>query len=159
MTTIMANNWENHLKDDPSNEFSNKTMDKLFEAFDLTKIPSPCMIEAISKQQTVFLAQAPISNHILFLHHFSKIDGTRMEPDTKYFVLVGTGSSAYPAQVDESIFDKSTAKVPAWNSLIALADPDVVGTLVARANATDKDFRKCIPIPPFLATHLIHKGG
>ena len=134
----MANNWENHLKDDPSNEFSNKTMDKLFEAFGPTKDPATCMIEALSEQQTVFLAQAPISNHILFLHHFSKIGGTRMEPDKKHFVLVGTGSHAYPAQVNESIFDTSTAKVPAWNSFTALADADAVKTLTARANATDK---------------------
>ena len=159
MTTTMANNWENHLKDDPSNEFSNKTMDKLFEAFGPTKDPATCMIEALSEQQTVFLAQAPISNHILFLHHFSKIGGTRMEPDKKHFVLVGTGSHAYPAQVNESIFDTSTAKVPSWNSFTALADADAVKTLTTRANAMDKEYRNCIPLPPFLATHLIHQGG
>ena len=78
MTTTMANNWENHLKDDPSNKFSNKTMDKLFEAFGSTKSSATCMTEAISEQQTFSLVQAPISNHILFLHYFSKIGETRM---------------------------------------------------------------------------------
>ena len=159
MSSIMSNNWENHLKDDPSNEFSNKTMDKLFDAFAPAKTPAMCLTEAIAEQQTVFLAQAPISNHILFLHHFNKIGGTRMQPDQKHFVLVGTGPTAYPAQTEEAIFATSNAKVPTWNSFTALADADAVKALATRANAPNKEFRSCIPIPPFLATHLIHQGG
>ena len=90
----MSNNWENHLKYDPSNDFSNKTMVKLFRNFESTKNPTVYLAEAVSEKHTVFLAQAPVSNHILFLHDFTKLEGTRMNPDTTYFALVGTGPTA-----------------------------------------------------------------
>ena len=159
MNTIMSNNWENHLKDDPSNEFSNKTMVELFSSFGPTKTPDTCLDEAVSEDHTVFIAQAPVSNHILFLHHFTKLGGTRMNPDKTNFVLVGTGSTAYPAQTDESIFDTVLEKIPAWTSFLSLTDADAVKDLPTRANAAEKGFRNCIPVPPFLASALIHQGG
>ena len=159
MSTIMSNNWVNHLKDDPSNEFSNKTMVALFTSFGPAKTPSVCLEEAVSETHTVFLAQAPVSNHILFLHHFTKLGVTRMNPDIAHFTLFGTGPIAYPAQTTDSIFDSIQEKVPAWNSFTSLADADAVNGLSIRANATEKGFRNCIPVPPLLAAPLTHQGG
>lgn len=61
-----------------------------------------------------------------------------MNPDKTNFVLVETGSVAYPTQTDESIFDSVEEKVPSWNSFTALTDADVVKDLSIRANATQK---------------------
>jgi len=48
MSNILANNWENHFKDHPSNEGSNKTMSELFLSFNLTS-PDDCLASAIEE--------------------------------------------------------------------------------------------------------------
>ena len=82
-----------------------------------------------------------------------------MNPDTAHFTLVGTRPIVYPAQTTDSIFDSIQEKVPVWNSFTSLADADAVNGLSIRANATEKVFRNCIPVPPLLAAPLIHQGG
>ena len=112
MSRILSNNWENYFKDHPSNEASNKTMDELFTNFNLTT-SSACLASTIEEQDTVLLAQAPITNHIFFLHHLQMLGGTRTSPTTKHFALSGYGPSAYLIQVtDESLFAESDHQVP-----------------------------------------------
>ena len=93
MPTILANTWENHFSANHSNEASNKSMSALFLSFNHQKTVEACISTASEEVDTIFIAKAPISNHIMFLHHFTKLGGTRTNPDEKYFVLVGTGSS------------------------------------------------------------------
>ena len=40
MPIMLANNWENFFKDNPTNEDSNKTMVALFELFGAPKTPA-----------------------------------------------------------------------------------------------------------------------
>ena len=134
-------------------------MVELFASFGPSKTPAICLDKTVSENHTDFIAQAPVSNHILFIHHFTKLGGTRMNPDKANFALVGTEPIAYPAQTKESIFDMVQEKVPAWNSFTALIDANAVKELSIRANPTEEGFHNCIPVLPFLAPTLIHQGG
>ena len=160
MPSTLANNWENHFKDRPSNELSDKTMEALLESFANNKSLDDCLISALEEKDTVFMAKAPITGHIMFLHHFTKIGGTRTMPTTRIFTLVGTEETAFPAQINkEVLFETTTTKFPVWTQLTALTDPDGVASVTTRANATAKTVRNCIPLPPFLASALIDQGG
>ena len=160
MHSTLANNWENHFKDRPSNELSNKTMPALLESFANSKSLDDCLTSALEEQDTVFMAKAPISGHIMFLHHFTKIGGTRTMPTARIFVLIGTEESAFPAQINrESLFDTTTTKFPVWAHLTTLTDPEGVADVTIRANAAEKIIRNCTPLPPFLASALIDQGG
>ena len=68
MHSTLANNWENHFRDRPSNELSNKTMPALLESFANKKSIEDCLTSALEEQDTVFMATALISGHIMFLH-------------------------------------------------------------------------------------------
>ena len=159
MSNILSNNWENHFKEHPSNEANNKIMDELFEIFNLTT-PSVYLVSAIEEQETVFIAQAPITNHILFLHHFQKIGGTRTSPTTKHFTLSGYGPLTYPTQVTaKSLFTKSDHQVPSWVAFTSITDSTSVTSLTTPLNVTSCKYHHCIPIPPFLVTSLMDTGG
>ena len=157
MPTILANTWENHFSANHSNEASNKSMSALFLSFNHQKTVEACISTATEEVDTIFIAKAPISNHIMFIHHFTKLGGTRTNPDEKYFVLIGTGSSAYPTQTTKaSCFDSSAGHpVSTWASVTALTDAVSVFALTTRANFTQKIFRNCFPLPPFIATALM----
>ena len=160
MPIMLANNWENFFKDNPINEDSNKTMAALFELFGAPKTPAECLQAAIEEQDTVFIAKAPVSNHIIFLHHVTKIGGTRTNPTEHVFAHVGTGSLAYPGHVTEaSLFTPYSSTVPAWTTLKTVDTIEAVNALVIRANAVPKNFRPIMPLPPFMATVLIDQGG
>ena len=160
MPIILADNWENYFKDNPLNEESNKKMQQLFELFGANKTPEQCLKAAIDEQDTVFMAKAPISNHIIFLHHLTKIGGTRITPTEHLFAHVGTSSTAYPGHVSEaSLFTPHDFQVPAWGTLKAVDNIAAVAALAIRANAAPKNFRPIVPLPPFLATVLIDEGG
>ena len=160
MPIMLANNWENFFKDNPTNEDSNKTMVALFELFGAPKNPAKCLQAAIEEQDTVFIAKAPVSNHIMFIHHFTKIGGTRTNPTKHLFAHVGTGNPSYPGHVTEaSLFTPHNTSVPAWTNLKAVDTEDAVTALVTRANAAPKEFRPIMPLPPFLAVMLIDQGG
>jgi len=160
MSSILSNNWENFFKDRPSNELSDKTMADLFSSFNAGKSLDECLSAAIEEQDTVFLAKALITNHIMFLHHFSKVGGTRTMPTARVFALVGTGESAFPAQLNkEVLFNTTDTKYPTWASFTSLKDSADVSKITIRANASNKAIRNCIPLPPFLAAALIDQGG
>ena len=160
MPSTLANNWENHFKDRPSNQLSNKTMSALLESFDNDKSLDHCLTTALEETDTIFMAKAPISGHIMFLHHFTKAGGTRTMPTTRTFILVGTEETAFPAQINkEALFDTTTTKSPAWTHLTALTDPEGVASVTIRTNAATKTIRNCIPLPPFLASALVNQGG
>ena len=132
-------------------------MSALFLSFNHQKTVDACISTASEEVDTIFIAKAPISNHIMFLHHFTKLGGTRTNPDEKHFVLVGTGSSAYPAQTNkESCFGSSAGHpVSTWANVTALTDAASISTLTTRANSAQKVFRNCFPLPPFIATALM----
>ena len=110
MLSTLVNYWESFLNSHPSNETSNKTLAQLFSLSITGDEFEQLTYFALSKPNTLFIAKAPISNHILFFHHTTKIGGTRADPVERLFVLVGTGSTAYPAQIDpNTIFASSLA--------------------------------------------------
>ena len=159
MSIIMSNNWENHFKDHPSNEVRNKTMSALLSRFNLTT-PADCLAYAIEEQETVFLAQAPITHHILFLHHFHKIGVTRTSPNTKHFTLSGYGPSAYPKQVTNvSMFAESNHQVPSWVAFTSITNSSSVNGLTTHLNDTICSYRNFILISPFLAAALMYTCG
>ena len=160
MPIMLANNWENFFKDHPSNKDSNRTMETLFELFSAPKTTAECLQASFAKQDTVFMAKAPILNHIIFIHHVTKIGGTRTNPTEHLFTLVGTGSIAYPGHVaEDSLFTPINAPVPAWTNLKAVDTIEAVDALIIRANAVPKVFRPIMPLPPFMAITLIDQGG
>ena len=160
MPIILANNWENFFKENPLNEESNRTMQQLFELFGANQNFAQCLESAINEQDTVFMAKAPISNHIIFLHHLTKVGGTRITPTKHLFAHVGTGSIAYPGHVTEaSLFTPHDSQVPTWATLKTVDSIAAITALTIRANATLKSFRPIVPLPPFLATVLIDEGG
>ena len=135
-------------------------MATLFELFGQPKTTAECLQAALDEQDTVFMAKAPISNHIIFIHHVTKIGGTRTNPTEHLFAHVGTGGIAYPGHVTEdSLFSPTNASVPTWNSLKVVDTIENVAALSIRANAVPKVFRPIIPLPPFLAITLIDQGG
>ena len=156
MPIMLANNWENFFKYNLINEESNKTIVALFELFDAPKTPAECLQAAIEEQDTVFIAKAPVSNHIIFFHHVTKIGGTRTNPTKHLFAHVGTGSLAYPGHVTEaSLFTPCSSTVPAWTTLKTVDTIKSVNALVIRANAVPKNSRPIMPLPPFMAIVLI----
>ena len=52
----------------------------------------------------VLFAKAPITNHIMFNHHFTSNGETRPMPVTKPFILSSTISMAFPAQINRNIY-------------------------------------------------------
>ena len=88
MSIILANNWETHFREHLANETNNKTMDELFNIF-TTQSPSTCLVISIEEQETVFISQAPITNHILLLYHFQELGGAKTSPTLS--------TSPYPA--------------------------------------------------------------
>jgi len=160
MPTILANNWENFFKDHPSNEQSNKTMEALLDGFKTAKSLADCLQFAIEEKETVFIAKAPVTNHIMFLHHFTKIGGTRNMPTPRIFALIGANESAFPGQLNKEIlFSTTTTKFAPWASLTAITDADSISAVAVRNNAANKEIRNCIPLPPFMASALIDQGG
>ena len=160
MSNILANNWENHFKDHLSNEASNKTMSELFLSFATRSTVANCLKAAIEEKPTLFMVRIPNPHHVLFLHNFTKLGGTRTNPDIKLFALVGTGTTAYPAHVtQETMFQDTDIQVPTWTQFNALTNADDVNTMTTRANSAAKHVRPCCPIPPFLATILVNQGG
>ena len=110
MPTILENNWENFFKDHTSNEQSNKTMDALLDGFKPAKTFVYCLQSAIEEKETVFISKAPVTNHIMFLHHFTKIGGACTIPTSRIFSLIGTNESAFPDQLNKEILFSTTTK-------------------------------------------------
>ena len=51
------------------------------------------------------MVKAPFLNHIVFLHHISKLGGTRTNKNETIFALMGTSTKALPAQTKkETLF-------------------------------------------------------
>ena len=157
MLNVLSNNWENYFGDHPSNETSNKTMADLFLSFGVRTSAQNCMNTAIAEQETVFMIRSPLTNHIMFLHHFTKLGGTRTMPISRLFALVGAGPLAYPAHVSqETLFVDTEVQVPTWAHLTDLADADEINDLVANISTR---IRPICPLPPFLAAVLLDQGG
>ena len=105
MPIFLVNNWENHFKDNPTNEDNNKTMDQLIALFAPTVDLDTCLANSLNEQDTVFIGKSPNANRIIFFHHVTKLGGTRTMPDEKKIILVGTDSTSFPAQAPkESLF-------------------------------------------------------
>ena len=135
-------------------------MDQLIALFAPTVDLDTCLSNIINDQDTVFMGKASNANHIIFFHHVIKLGGTRTIPDEKNFILVGTNSTAFPAQASkEYLFYPVEFAVPVWTSLRDITDPAQVTNLTIRANAAPKKFRPCMPTPPLLVTILIDQGG
>jgi len=119
-----------------------------------------CLFTVMEEPYTIFIAKAPITKHIMFIHHFTNIGGTRTMLTSKRFILSGTTSTAFPAQVNkENLFDQVEFNSPCWTSFKALKGADGVPALTACENAATKQYRMCCPVPLFLASDLIHQGG
>ena len=144
---IPANNWKSHFRKHSNNDTNNNTIEDLFHIFS-TQPPSGCLSSSVEEQETIFLALAPISSHIQFLLHFTKLGGTGTSPTTKHFALSGFGPVAFPTQVNSSLFEKTDHKVPSWTAFTAITDAAAVPSLIAHGNSTAYQFRTCIPIPP-----------
>ena len=81
-------------------------------------------------------------------------------PISRLFILSGTTSHAFPAQINKlSLFDDTECQLPLWSAFKDLKDSEGVANLVVRGNAALKKFRMCTPVPPFLAFALINEGG
>ena len=105
MPILLGNNWDNHFKNNPTNEDNNKTMDQLIALFAPTIDLENCLANSLNEQYTIFMGKTPNANHIIFFHHVTKLGGTRTMPDKKIFILVGTDSTAFPAQASkQSLF-------------------------------------------------------
>ena len=160
MLIFLTNNWENHFKGNPMNKDNNKTMDHIINLFAPNITIDDCLSNSLKEQDTVFTAKSPNADHIIIFHHITNLGGTRTTPNTKTFVLVGMESVAFPAQVSmEYFFVSVDHAVPAWNVFTAITGPEQATNLNPCANAVEKSFRPCMPIPPFLATMLIDQGG
>ena len=160
MPIFLGNNWENHFKDNPTNKDNNKMMDQLIALFAPTVDLDTCLSNSLNEQDTVFTGKTPNANHIIFFRYFTKLGCTRTMPDEKNFILVGTDSTAFPAQASkESCLSLVKFAVPVWISLLYIANPAQVTNLTVRANAAPKKFRRFMSIPPFLTTVLINQGG
>ena len=156
----LTNNWENHFRDNPTNEVNNKTMVQLMESFGAGIPTADCLVKATEEQDMVFMAKAPVSNHILFLHHFTKIGGMRINPATKSFAIEGFGAQRYPTQGDhEPMFSPYLCQIPIWTIFTSLTSAENVIGLQVRANAVQKPFQTCTPVHPFLASFLTDQGG
>ena len=136
MPILLGNNWDNHFKNNPTNEDNDKTMDQLIELFAPTVNLDNCLANSLNEQDTVFLGKTPNDNHIIFFQHIIKLEGTKTMPDEKIFILVGTDSTAFPAQSSkQSLFSPIEFVVPIWNSFRDITDPDQITNLTVRANA------------------------
>ena len=141
MLIFLTNNWENHFKGNPMNKDNNKTMDHIINLFAPNITIDDCLSNSQKEKDTVFMAKAPNSDHIIFFHHITSIGGTRTTPDAKTFVLVGMDSVAFPAQVSmESLFVSVDHAVPAWNVFTAITGPNQSTNLNPRANAAERVF-------------------
>ena len=157
MPTSLANNWENHFRGIPNMEESNKTSDELMQLFDRESSIDDCLSNATEEKDTVFMVKAPFSNNIVFLHHISKLGGTRTNKNETIFALMGTSAKALPAQTNkETLFTSFEAKTPTWTAIYDADDDMDLKSLPARSKRT---FRPCIPLPPFLSTAFIDMGG
>ena len=136
MPSTFANNWENHVKDHPSNNLSNKMVVSFFSCFSTKKSLDDCLFSAIEEKHTNLMAQAPITSYIMFLHHFTKVGGTRTMPTTRIFALIGTDEVAFPAQINkEVLFESTTTKYSVCNQFTTLTDPEGVVGINVRENA------------------------
>ena len=101
MPILLVNNWEKHIKEKPTNKDNNKTMDQLIALFAPTVDLNTCIANSLNEQDTVFMGKTPNANHIIFFHHVTKLEGNMTMPDEKIFILVGTNSTAFPAQASK----------------------------------------------------------
>ena len=76
-------------------------MDQLIAIFAPTINLDNCLANSLIEQDTVFMGKTPNANHIIFFHHVTKLGGTRTMPDKKNSILVGTDSTAFPAQASK----------------------------------------------------------
>ena len=76
----LTNNWENHFCENPTNEANNKTTVQSTTSFGAGIQSVDCLVKTTEEQDTVFTAKVPVLNHILFLHHFTKIGGNKDQP-------------------------------------------------------------------------------
>jgi hypothetical protein len=161
MSTTLANTWESHFRNHPSNEASNKTLSQLFELFDIADQAEKCKTFALSEPDTLFLALAPISGHLLPFHHTTKIGGTRTPPNERFFTLVGTGTSAYPAQIaaNDLFASQEPSRNPSWRSIMDATDPASLLNLPTNARSTSTPKRNFIPVPPFIASTIMPIEG
>ena len=83
MTIFLANNWGDHFKENPKNEDNNKTIDQLIDLFAPRITIDDFLSNILKEQDTVFMAKAPNTDHIIFLHHVINLRGTRTTPDAK----------------------------------------------------------------------------
>ena len=157
MSTNRANNWENHFREHPENEASNQTIDELMQLFNQDATVEACLINAVEEKNTVFMVKTPLSGGITFIHHITKLGGTRSSKEKKIFALVGTAESAYPAQsTKEILFDTFETKTPSWTAISSAEETTPLEDLPARSK---KSLRPAIPLPPFLAAALSDLGG
>ena len=161
MSPTLANTWESHFRNHPSNEASNKTLSQLFELFDIADQAEKCKTFALSEPDTLFLALAPISGHLLPFHHTTKIGGTRTSPNERFFTLVGTGTSAYPAQIaaNDLFASQEPSRNPSWRNIMDATDPASLLNLPTNARSTSTPKRNFIPVPPFIATSIMPIDG
>ena len=132
-------------------------MAELFASFGAGVTTLSCLTTELEESNTIFLAKETITNHIMFIHHFTSIGGTRTMPISRLFILSGITSHAFPAQINkEYLFDDTECQLPLWSTFKALKDSQDVTNLAVRGNADLKKFRMCTPVPPFLASALIN---
>ena len=157
MPTILAYTWETHFSSNNSNKASNKSMSALFLNFNHQKTIKVCISNAAKEVGVIVIAKAPISNHIMLIHYFTKLGGIRTNPNEKYFVLVRTGMSTYPARtIKESCFNSSAGhSVSTWASVTDLTDAVSVSTLTTSANSSQKIFCNCFLLHPLITTALM----
>ena len=83
MPILLGNNWENHFKNNPTNEDNKKMMDQLIALFSPTVDLDNCLANSLNEQDTVFMGKTPKANHIIFFHRVTKLRGTRTMPEEK----------------------------------------------------------------------------
>ena len=83
-------------------------MAERFASFGAGVTTLSCLTTELEEPNIIFLAKAPITNNIMFIHHFTSIGGTRTMPISRLFFLSGTTYHAFPAQISkESLFDET----------------------------------------------------
>ena len=78
MPITQSNNWENHFRDNPENEVSNRTSDALMRNFHQDVSVDDYLANGIEEQDTVLIMKALYSSHVTFIYHISKLSGMRM---------------------------------------------------------------------------------
>eukprot|EP00978_Attheya_sp_CCMP212_P043468 scaffold284394_cov61-Attheya_sp.AAC.3 len=138
-------------------------MDGLANLFPKAKPIPECVKILIDEDKAVFMTINSIMKKVELAHHFSKFEGTRLQPKALYSALVSFDGTAHPVMIDpNSLFAGQTICVPVWDSIKVCKSKEALMALSEIAGGTAEtpipaesfeDFftRSMAVLPPLLA--------